>query len=137
MVDRARRGDRPLHRQRFGLTTPTRDASLDRPSLRIRAPRIAPTLAPVSSTSTSRGWQAVAAASLLVHLAVIVVVVLVPDRLPPVSTVGVVLMFGSAIPRLLSPWVAYSLTTVKRLLVLRLVGGVLGLVLLLAGAVLD
>jgi hypothetical protein len=91
----------------------------------------------VASEGASRGSRVVALVSLLLHVAVIAVVVFVPKDLPSVSKAGVVILFGSAIPRLLSAWIDYSIRTAKRLLLLRLVGGLLGLALLIGGALLD
>jgi hypothetical protein len=87
-------------------------------------------------TERSRGWRILAAVAIVLHLAVIFVVLPV-DSLHIASKLGVVVLFGSNIPRLSATWVPYSLAAMKRLLILRFVGLAAGLILLTLGALGD
>lgn len=88
------------------------------------------------ATERSPGWKSVAAVSIAIHLAVIAVVLLV-GSLHVASKLGVVVLFGSNIPRLSAAWARYSPATTKRLVILRFVGLAAGLILPVVGAFRD
>ena len=90
----------------------------------------------MESWPKSRAGRLLSAVSLAIFL-VVIVVALFADQLHPLSKLGVAVLFGSAIPRSLTPWIDYSATTFKRLFVLRFVGMGVGLVLLVLGGILE
>jgi hypothetical protein len=90
----------------------------------------------MSAAERFRGWQIVATISIAVHLAAIVVVLLV-DSLHVLIKLGVFVLMGSNIPRILDAWLQYSPATRGRTLIVRIAGIWGGLILMVVGALLD
>jgi hypothetical protein len=90
----------------------------------------------VSAAERSLGWQIVAAISIVIHVATIVVVLFV-GSLGVLFKLGVFVFMGSNIPRILDPWLQYSPVTRKRTGIVRLAGIWVGLILMVVGALLH
>jgi hypothetical protein len=90
----------------------------------------------MTSERPTRGWQIVAAISIAVHVAAIVVVLLV-DSLHVLIKLGVFVLMGSNIPRILDAWLQYSPATKKGTLIVRIAGIWIGLLIMVVGALRD
>jgi hypothetical protein len=90
----------------------------------------------MTSERQSRGWEILAAISIAIHVATIVVVLFV-DSLGVLSKVGVFVFMGSNIPRILDAWLQYSPATRKNTGIVRLAGIWVGLILMVVGTFLD